>query len=109
VVRRTRWFRSEYVLEREGGVVARAERPRFFNETRIIKEGTRQYVVALQWDRRGWKDFQVRDGERVMGSVSCRSQWLRRASADLSTEMSIESRMFVLWLALDNWRTSLNA
>jgi hypothetical protein len=110
LARWTKLFGRECVLEREGGLVVRAERPRFLDETLIVTEGERRYVMALKRNARGGKDFEVRQDERALGTLSCTSRWLQhRVCVDLAAEMSLESRVFVLALALSNWQSSDSA
>lgn len=98
---------GDFVIARDGFVIARAIKPSAFSSTFSVAWGGREYTLRRKslWQR----GFVLLDGETEIGSVE-RSSWLSRdATIDLPTSWPLPIRVFVIWLALIMWKRDANA
>jgi len=100
-------FFGTFVLEKEGAVVAEAEKPSAFKRQFEIKYATRRFVLkSISVFGRGY-DL-IEDG-RIIGSIVARSVFTRKARADLPEEMPLSVRVFVIFLVLLLWKREATA
>lgn len=89
---------SSYVLESEGEVLARAERPRkWFREFVIEHEGRRYTLSAKSAFRR---QFVLLDGDQPVGSISPEGLFTRKAAVELPKSLPLFLQLFIVWLAM---------
>jgi hypothetical protein len=91
-----------FVLEGQGGVVARAEKPSVFRREFVIRHAGHEYTLRPRslWQRA----FVLFDGSREIGSVAPKSAMTRKAAADLPDDLPLPVRAFIVWLTLISWR-----
>lgn len=94
--------RSAFVLERDGLVVASADKPSGWRRLFSVRWEDRTYELAPEsaW-RRG---YALRSGERVLGTIRPAGWATRKAVADLPDDLPLAVRMFVTWIVLTMWR-----
>ena len=101
-LRREGFCTGDFLLERDGNVVARASKPSLFQCSFDVVLPNR--VVTFRrlslWTRR----FGLFDGEQQIGSVYPLGHLTRRSNIDLPPDWPLASRVFVFWLALLSWR-----
>ena len=106
-VHREGWMSGAFVLQADGVVVARAEKPSAFHRSYAIECGEKRYT--LRAESVFGRAFVLLDGTKVLGSVSPEGLFSRRARADISAELPLPLRIFILWLALLLWRRAANS
>ena len=99
---RESWLCGPFVLERDGSVLARAEKPSAFFRTYLIRHGDRDYTLEPRSAFR--RAFVLHDGSRQIGSIEPTSASMRGAIADLPDTWPLPVRAFVIWLAMIQWR-----
>ena len=102
------WLSRTFVLEQNGRVLARAEKPNVFFRTYVIRYADREYTLdaASAFRRR----FVLLDsGSRQIGSIAPVSAFSREAAADLPETLPLHLRAFIIWLAMMQWRRDRNA
>lgn len=93
---------GDFILEFEGAVLARAQKPRFL---------TRQFVVAFEgrtyelkavsaWTR----EFVLRVEDVVVGRIEAESLFNRHARLRLPESLPLPVQVFVFWLVVLMWR-----
>ena len=95
-------LRGPYILERNGSVIARAEKPSVFYRTYLIRYLDRQYTLEAPSAFR--RAFVVLEGTRQIGSIEPNSAFRRDAKADLPEGWPVAVRAFVIWLTMIQWR-----
>lgn len=101
-VYREGWLSGSFVLERDGSVLARAEKPSAFFRKYLIRFGDRSYALEPRSAFR--RAFVLRDGSRQIGSIEPTSAFTRGAVADLPDTWPLPLRAFVIWLTMIQWR-----
>jgi hypothetical protein len=93
---------GDFVIERGGGVLARATKPSVFTNTMIVKHDGREYTLRKQsvWKRA----FVLLEGERQIGSITPTGMWTRHATVDLPRQWPLHLQAFVMWLTLLLWK-----
>ena len=95
---------GDFVLERDGEIVARAVKPVMFWPRFDVQIGSRTFMLGRGW-RRG--TFTLYEDGRRLGSVR-RGVFTRRVYIDLPQGLPLPAQVFVFWLVLvsDAWVTS---
>ena len=93
-----------YVLERNGSVIARAEKPSAFFRRYLVRYLDREYTLEAQSHFR--RAFVVLEGTRQIGSIEPTCAFKRNAKADLPEGWPLAVRAFVIWLTMIQWRQS---
>lgn len=101
-VYREGWMNGSFVLERNGSVIARAERPSAFFREYLVRYGDREYALHARSSFR--RAFVLMDGSRQIGSIEPASALTRKAMADLPDSWPVPVRAFVIWLTMIQWR-----
>ena len=97
-------FSGDFVLERNGEVVARAAKPSVLQNRFEVQLPDRRLVLrkpsAWSWSRR----FVLSDGEKQIGSIDPVGFFTRRTIIDLPDNWSLPIRVFLFWLAVIIWK-----
>jgi hypothetical protein len=98
---------GEFILERDGVVLARATKPSAFRNAFELNFGGWKYTLRKKsmWSR----SFVVEGGEREIGSLVPKSMWSRRARVTLPPDWPLPVRAFVIWLTLILWKREYDA
>jgi hypothetical protein len=98
---------GEFILERDGVVLAHATKPSAFRN-------------AFELNFNGWKytlrkksllsrSFLVESGEREIGSLVPKSMWSRSARVTLPQDWPLPVRAFAIWLTIILWKRESDA
>ena len=92
---------GDFLLERDGIVLARATKPSAFRSVLVIRHDGRTYELARAslWRRR----YVVRSGNDEIGSLSATSAWRRDAAVTLPEQWPLPLKVFVIWLVIILW------
>ena len=96
------WLTGAYVLERDGTVIARAERGSAFLRQYVLQYRDRHYTLKARSAFR--RPFVVWDGTQEIGSIECTAFFSRDAMAELPDAWPLPVRAFVIWLTMVQWR-----
>ena len=96
------WMSGAFLLEREGSLVARAEKPSAFSRKFLVRYGDREYTLRGRSAFR--RAFVLLDGSRQIGSIEPTGALTRKAMADLPASWPLPVRAFVIWLTMIQWR-----
>jgi len=94
---------SEFVLEKDGQVLAVAEKPSTWKDRFFFEHGGNRYELKKEsaWGR----TFELtRDGVGSVGSVRPKGAFRREWTVDMPGELPLEVRVFLVWLAVLLWR-----
>ena len=101
------WMSGAFVLEADGAILARAEKPSALYRRFVVEhEGRRSTLEAAAAFRR---KFVLSEGGAKIGSVSPDGLFTRRATADLPDDLPLPVKVFVVWLVLILWRRAANS
>lgn len=98
---------GDFLLERAGSMVARAEKPSAFLRSFIIKYKERSYTLQAESSFR--RAFVLLDGAREIGSIAPESVWTRTAVVTLPDDWPLPLKSFAIWLTLLRWRRESNS
>jgi hypothetical protein len=95
-------FSGDFVLERDGTVIARASKPSALYNTFEVELPDRRLVLRKLsvWNRR----FALFDAEKQVGSIYPLGVFTRRTNIDLPGDWPLPIRGFLFWLALIIWK-----
>jgi hypothetical protein len=93
---------GDFVLASDDKVVARATKPSAFRRTFMVEHGGQQYTLRAQSALR--RAFELLDGDTIVGTLSPRGLFTRRAAIDLPETMPLSLRVFIIWLAVIIWK-----
>lgn len=98
---------GEFLLERDGIVLARATKPSAFRSAFEVRHDGRTYELAKEsvWQRR----FVVRSGNAEIGSLGPRRTFGRDAVATLPEAWPLPLKVFVIWLVVILWKRAAAA
>jgi len=98
---------GDFLLERDGIVLARATKPSaFWNAFEVRHDGrTYELVKESVWRRR----YVVRSGNAAIGSVGPRRTFGREAFATLPESWPLPLKVFVIWLVVILWKRAAAA
>jgi hypothetical protein len=93
---------GDFLLARDGNVIARATKPRFLQCSFEVDLPTRHLTVRKLsiWNRR----FGVFEAGKQVGSVYPQGIVSRRSNIDLPADLPLPDRIFVFWLAYLVWK-----
>lgn len=104
---RERAFGGDFLLERNGSVVARATKPSALRSKFEVEVGDRQLELRrLSLLNRRFGVFQ--DGKQV-GSIYPLGIFTRRSNIDLPSDLPISTRVFLFWLVFLMWKREQSA
>ncbi len=99
---RESWMSGAFVLQRQGSVIARAEKRSAFRRTYLVRCGDRQYTLRARSAFQ--RAFVLLDGSRQIGSIEPINAFTNKATADLPGGWPLSMRAFVIWLTMIQWR-----
>jgi hypothetical protein len=100
------WMRGDFLLERNGSVIARAEKPSAFLRKYLIRYADREYMLGAT--SAFGRKFALLSGSREIGSITPVSCFRRGATADLPDTLPLHLRAFIIWLTMVQWRRERN-
>ena len=100
-------FSGDFLLERNGNIVARATKPSALRNRFEVELPNRNLVLRKLsvFSRR----FGLFEGERQIGSIYPAGIFTRRANIDLPPDWPLATRVFLFWLAFLMWRRQKQA
>jgi hypothetical protein len=101
-VYREGWGSGDFILKRDGVVLAKATKPSAFRSAFTLTYNNREYTVGK---RSAWgRAFVVSEGDTELGSLVPTRWWARDATATLPEAWPVHIRVFAIWLALLLWK-----
>ena len=93
---------GDFLLERDGRVLARATKPSALRHRVLIRHDDRSYELDKQsfWGR----TFVVRGTGSEIGTLTLTSMWRRNAAVTLPEGWPPPLKIFVIWLTVILWR-----
>ena len=98
---------GDFLLERAGSVLARAQKPSVFRREFVVRHDGREYTLRPRSMFR--REFVLLVGSRQIGSIAPKNAFTRRAAADLPQDLPVPVRMFIVWLTVISWRREQNS
>ena len=95
-------FSGDFVLEKDGRPLLKATKLSAFRSQFDFELDGRLY--SLKRASLFGKSFEVRQSDRVVGSVSRASLFSHRAVIDLPAPWSVPAQAFIFWLVLLMWK-----
>ena len=104
---RERFLGGDYLLERNGDIVARAVKLSMLRDKYAIQVGNR----TIELRKAGWasRKFVLFDAEKQIGTISPQGMLTKRTDIDLPAEWPLASRVFMFWLVLLVWKQQSQA
>jgi hypothetical protein len=98
---------GDFILALNDKVLARAKKPSAFRRAFIVEYADKRYTLrpTSAWGR----GFALLDGDSVVGTLSPRGIFTRRAAIDLPKTMPLSVRVFIIWLAVIIWKREADA
>lgn len=99
---RERFLGGDYILERDGQIVARAIKPSAFRNKFEIALGNRllQLKKVSSWSRK----FGLFENGQQIGGIYPQGIFSKRSRIDLPGEWPLANRAFMFWLAFLTWK-----
>jgi hypothetical protein len=93
---------GDYVFERQGSILARAEKPNALRNMFIMKHDGKQYVLK----RRSFmfRELVLYEGEHEAGRITPEGPFTRRALVQLPEQLPLAMKLFIICLAMLLWR-----
>jgi hypothetical protein len=98
---------GDFILASDDTVMARATKPSAFRRTFIVEHAGRQYT--LRATSALCRSFELLDHDRVVGTLSPRGLFTRRAAIELPETLPLSVRVFIIWLAVILWKRDAEA
>src|SRR5262245_33898741 len=93
---------GDFILERDGLVLAKATKPSAIRRSFTLSYKNREYTVRK---RSAWgRAFGVREDEKEVGSRVPTRWWTRDATVTLPEDWPLHIGVFAIWLALLLWK-----
>lgn len=91
-----------FLLEQNGSVLARAEKPGILRSRFTVEFGGRKYDLAKSsvWT----KNFVLHEDGKQIGTLRRRGFLIRRVRLDFPRAWPVAAQAFIFWLALVVWR-----
>jgi hypothetical protein len=104
---REKFLGGDYLLERNGNVVARATKISVLRDKYAVQFGNRTIELKkLRWTSR---KFGLFEDERQIGTIYPRGVFTKRANIDVPGEWPMASRVFIFWLVFLAWKRESQA
>lgn len=96
-----------FILESSGAVIARAEKPNAVTRRMVIEYDDVRYELkpAFVLSRK----FHLISGTTIAGTLSPNGLWSRRMNIDMSDDLPLTVRVFIVWLTLILWKRDWDA
>ena len=98
---------GSFIIEKEGLVLARAEKPSALIRSFKVEYNNKSYILeaasALQ------RKFVLREGGQTIGSVRPENTFTKKAIIDLPADIAMPVRIFMVWLTLILWKRETDA
>lgn len=98
---------GSFIIEKEGLVLARAEKPSALIRSFKVEYNNKSYILeaasALQ------RKFVLREGGQTIGSVRPENAFTKKAIIDLPADIAMPVRIFMVWLTLILWKRETDA
>ena len=91
-----------FLLESDGSILARAEKPSAFRRSFELECGKKIYMLRAASAFR--RKFVLIDGDREVGEISPDGVFTRRATADLPEDIPLPVKVFIIWLVVILWK-----
>ncbi|MFQ5568745.1 MAG: hypothetical protein ACE5G0_03660 [Rhodothermales bacterium] len=96
-----------FVLEAEGYVLVRAEKPSALIRMFEVTYDDKRYMLKAR--AAFFRAFELLEGEQRIGVLSPDHAFTRKMTADLPEAMPLAVRVFIIWLVLILWKRDANA
>jgi len=93
---------GDFVLTRDGAVLARATRPSAFRRSFTLDHNGRQYTLRAKAPFR--RAFVLLDGTREIGSLVPDSAWTRKSTVHLPDGWPLPLTVYAIWLTIILWK-----
>lgn len=91
-----------FVLEEAGTAVAKAVKPGAFKKSFTIEHAGRLFTLE---PRAAWKrELVLHEGDRELGAIIPEKVFARRARVELTDDLPLVLKLFVVWLTLLLWK-----
>lgn len=91
-----------FLLESDGSILARAEKPSAFRRSFELECGKKFYMLRAASAFR--RKFVLVDGDREVGEIGPDGVFTRRATADLPEDIPLPVKVFIIWLVVIMWK-----
>src|SRR5262245_27793709 len=99
---RQRAFRGLFILEKNGTVIAHADKPSAFARSFNVYHAGKTYTLEAESAFR--RKFVLRESGLTIGSIAPQRACYRDARIDLPVALPLPVRLFMLWLTLLLWK-----
>lgn len=106
-VYRERPLGGDFILESEGTVLARAEKPSALRRRLVIHADGARYELRPR--DLFTRTFDLHGESGIMGSLSASGVFSRRVKVDLPDTLPLPLRVFVVWLTVVLWKRDADA
>jgi hypothetical protein len=96
-------FSGAFILEGNGAVVARAEKPSAMTRRVVLNFGSTQFELKPR-STLFFRTFHLLSGKRIVGTLSPRGFLSRRMDIELSDDIPLPIKVFVVWLTVLLWK-----
>jgi hypothetical protein len=106
-VYRERLLSGAFIIEANGAMLARAEKPSAFYRSFIVEHEGRKYTLEAEsvWTRK----FVLSEAGRQIGAVYPEHCMTRKAVIDFPEEIPLAVRLFMFWLVMILWKRASDA
>jgi hypothetical protein len=98
---------GRFILEANGAVLARAEKPSAFHRAYIIEHAGKSYTLRAK--SAFGREFLLLDGEREVGAISPEGIFTHKANVSLPETLPLPVRVFIIWLTVILWKRAADA
>jgi len=95
-------FRGLFIMERNGAVIAHADKPSALVRSFNVHHGGKTYTLEAESIFR--RKFVLREAGSTLGSIAPQRACYRDARIDLPVALPLPVRLFMLWLTLLLWK-----
>lgn len=101
-VYREKLLSGAFILEKDGTVIARAEKPSALTRSFKVTCDGRNFV--LEAESAFLRAFVLRENEQTIGTIKPEHAFTRNAVVDLPADMALPVRIFMIWLTFILWK-----
>lgn len=98
---------GSFILESDGSVLARAEKPSAFYRSYLVEHGGKKFT--LEAESAFFRKFILSEGGQRIGSVYPEHAFTRKAVIDFPEEIPLAVRIFMFWLVMVLWKRDSDA